>query len=143
MAGISNAAVTTPVNGNIIEALNNTTNAAINVTYVYTLTANGCSNMQNVVVSVNPTATVGPVIADQIICSGDVFSTVNPAGPVSGATYNWSWAASGSVTTTLPVSGTGTITSTSITNNTNADVIMTFTVTPVLTDVTERLLFLK
>ncbi|MBS1756308.1 MAG: hypothetical protein JSU03_03435, partial [Bacteroidetes bacterium] len=131
VAGISNAAVITPVAGSISEALNNTTSAPINVIYVYTISANGCTNSQNVVVSVNPTATV-TAIANQLICSEDVFSTVTVSGPVSGATYNWSWTATGSVTTTLPTSGTGNIASTTIKNNTNIDVDLNFTVTPII-----------
>ena len=45
-------------NGNPNETLTNTTAAPIVVTYVYTLTANGCSNTQNVTVTVNPRPTL-------------------------------------------------------------------------------------
>jgi hypothetical protein len=54
VTGISNAGASG--NGDINETLNNTSTAAVNVTYVYTLTANGCTNTQNVVVTVNPVA---------------------------------------------------------------------------------------
>jgi len=52
VTGISNSAATGT--GNISETLINTTDAPINVAYVYTLTANGCTNTQNLVVTVNP-----------------------------------------------------------------------------------------
>jgi hypothetical protein len=50
--GISNADGSG--NGDINETLNNISGAPVNVAYVYTLTANGCANSQNVVVTVNP-----------------------------------------------------------------------------------------
>ena len=43
--------------GDISETLINTTSSPVNVTYVYTLTANGCTNTQNIVVTVNPVRT--------------------------------------------------------------------------------------
>ena len=59
VAGISNPAASGTDNPN--ETLINTTNLTVNVTYVYTLTANGCTNTQNVVVGVKPSPTVNPV----------------------------------------------------------------------------------
>ena len=52
VTGISNPAATGT--GNIQETLVNTTNSPVDVIYEYTLTLNGCSNKQNVVVTVNP-----------------------------------------------------------------------------------------
>jgi hypothetical protein len=89
VAGIEN-----PANsgvGAINETLRNRTSAAINVTYVFTLTANGCPNTQNVVVSVLPE----PVIANQTVdvCSGEALdhqilldNFVNPADNVQ---FTW------------------------------------------------------
>ena len=60
--GISNVAESGT--GNINETLVNTLSTAVNVTYVYTLTANGCTNTQNVAVSVSSVpvvTTVSPV----------------------------------------------------------------------------------
>ena len=78
VAGISNAAANGNGNGNINETLVNTTTSPVNVTYVYTLTANGCTNNQNVIVTVNPVSTVNCVI------NGSITSTFNstsiPAG---------------------------------------------------------------
>ena len=56
VSGVSNAAA--GGTGNISETLINTTSLPVNVTYVYTLTANGCTNTQNVVITVNPRVTV-------------------------------------------------------------------------------------
>ncbi|MBB6612206.1 T9SS type A sorting domain-containing protein [Pontibacter sp. Tf4] len=56
IAGISNPAATGT--GSISETLVNTTNSAITVNYVYTVTANGCSNTQTVPVVVNPKPTI-------------------------------------------------------------------------------------
>jgi hypothetical protein len=66
------------VAGNINETLTNTTSAPVNVTYVYTLTANGCVNTQNVVVTVNPVSTVNCVINSSITQSFN--NTAIPAG---------------------------------------------------------------
>lgn len=52
VAGISNAAVTTPQTGGINETLINTTSAPINVVYTYVTSKNGCSTTQNVTVKV-------------------------------------------------------------------------------------------
>ena len=67
VTGISNAAGSGT--GTISETLVNTTTAAVNVTYVYTLTANICTNMQNLVVTVNPLSTVNCVINGSITSS--------------------------------------------------------------------------
>ena len=76
VTGISNTA--TSGTGNINETLINTTTSPVNVTYVYTLTANGCVNNQNVVVTVNPVSTVNCLINGSIASS--FTSTSIPAG---------------------------------------------------------------
>jgi hypothetical protein len=65
VSGISNTAATG--SGNISETLVNTTASPIVVTYVYTLTANGCTNTQNVLVTVG--------IDGSIRSAGDYHST--------------------------------------------------------------------
>jgi hypothetical protein len=61
VSGISNLAASGT--GAINETLFNTLSAPVNVTYVFTLTANGCTNTQNVVVSVgSATSTSSPTI---------------------------------------------------------------------------------
>lgn len=53
VAGISNAAVTTPQSANPNETLINTTTSPIDVVYRYVTAKNGCSTTQNVTVRVN------------------------------------------------------------------------------------------
>ena len=91
VAGITPAG---PVSGtnNPNEILRNITGAPIAVTYQYTLAANGCSNVQNVVVNINPepVITAGQVVTS---CSGNPLNYqillnnfVNPGGNV---TFTW------------------------------------------------------
>lgn len=54
VAGISNAAVTTPQSGDVSEVLVNTTNAPIDVVYSFTVTTATCFAVQDVTVTVNP-----------------------------------------------------------------------------------------
>jgi hypothetical protein len=76
-----------------MEGLTNTTAAAIDVTYVYTLTANGCANptTYNVVVKVKATTAILPNgdLADALKCIGEPNAkfTVNAGG--TGLTYAW------------------------------------------------------
>jgi glucose/arabinose dehydrogenase len=88
VTGISNAA--SSGTGTINETLVNTTTSAINVTYVFTLTANGCTNTQNVVVTVSSTPVVTTV------------SPINGATGISTSTIiiaNFSEAINGSTAT--------------------------------------------
>ncbi len=73
VAGISNPAGSGTNNPN--ETLINTTNLPVNVTYVYTLSVNGCINTQNVVVVINAKPTV--------VTSGNVTfcAGLTPSGP--------------------------------------------------------------
>ncbi len=83
--GILNAPATGTNNPN--EALTNVTANPITVTYVYILSANGCHNMQNVTVTVNPTPVLStPLTAS--ICSGDSFSYI-PASSTAGTVFIW------------------------------------------------------
>ncbi len=91
----SRAAVTgiaNPANsgvGNPNETLTNLTEEPIAVTYVYTLTANGCSNVQNVTVVVNPTATLSSTLTPAAVCNGAPF-VYNPTTGTTGASISWS-----------------------------------------------------
>ena len=92
VTGISNPA--TSGTGNINETLVNTTTSPVNVTYVYTLTANGCSNTQNLVVTVNtggaivsPTVTTQP--ASQTRCAGIAASFTSAASGTPTPTVQW------------------------------------------------------
>ena len=75
--------------GNPDEKLINTSNSNLDVTYIYTLTANGCSDTQNVVVVVHPTPTLSSSLTENV-CSGSVFRYVPiDSGFVFGTTYSW------------------------------------------------------
>ena len=89
VAGIDN-----PVNAgtnNPNEILINKTSGTLNVTYEYTLTANTCTNIQNVVVAVKPE----PVITDQTasVCSGNALDheivLANFTNPGDNVTFTW------------------------------------------------------
>jgi gliding motility-associated-like protein len=87
VAGISNPTGTG--SGNPNETLINTTNAAINVTYQYTLiTTAGCSNTQQVIVAVNPTPAMSSSTITTPICGGSMFNYTATSG-VAGATLSW------------------------------------------------------
>ncbi|MBS1528362.1 MAG: hypothetical protein JST19_22135, partial [Bacteroidetes bacterium] len=92
VAGISNPAVANQTTSSITETLINTTNAAINVTYVITPTANGCSGTPfNYVVTVNPAPTVTSAATDSICNQTPVNYSVVFSAP--GTSFTWSRAA--------------------------------------------------
>ncbi len=93
-AGISNAAGIG--SGNVNETLVNTTLAAKTTTYRYTLTANGCSNIQNVVVTVDPTpqAPVIAVTAPANVCSQTMNMNFG-AATTQPDTVQYTWTAAG------------------------------------------------
>src|SRR5204862_353003 len=89
VAGISNAAVTTQTSNPITETLVNTTSSPVNVTYVITPTANGCTGPDfNYTVTVNPTPTVTGVASASICNSTAQNYTI--ISDISVATYSWS-----------------------------------------------------
>ena len=113
VTGISNAAATG--NGNINETLVNTTASPVNVTYVYTLTANGCTNTQNVVVTVgvdgsivSPAVTTQP--ASQTKCAGvnAIFSSAASGSPAP--TVQWQESTNGTTWNNITGATTGTLT---------------------------------
>ena len=126
VAGITQAGTTG--SGNVSETLTNTTNAPINVTYVYTITSNGCSATNNVVVTVKPTPTVDAVSA-QTLCAAATSSAISFASTfnVTGTTYAWS---NSNTSIGLGASGTTSVPTFTATNTTNSAISGTITVTP-------------
>jgi hypothetical protein len=112
--------------GAISEQLNNTSNAPVLVTYNYTLSANSCSNTQQVTVVVNPTPTVN-AISSYEICHNAPAAAITVAGPVSGTTFDWT---NTDPSIGLAVSGTGDIPAFTATNTTTDPVTATVTITP-------------
>lgn len=72
VTGISNSSANGT--GAINETLINTLTTAVNVTYVYTLTANGCTNTQNVVVAVSSV----PIVTTVLPANGSTGVSTNP-----------------------------------------------------------------
>jgi len=117
VSGISNAAVTTAQSGDPNEVLVNTTNNPIEVVYAFTISANGCTNTQNVRVTVNPTPRLNSSLP--AICSDSPF-TYTPTSAVSGASFAWTRAAIAGISNPVD-NGTGNINETLI--NTTPDPI--------------------
>ena len=101
VAGISNAAVTTPQTTAPNEVLVNTTASPINVVYAFTLTSNGCTNTQNVTVTVNPSP-VPTITGNSPICISAITLT-------TGAFSSYSWS-TGATTQSISVSTAGSYT---------------------------------
>lgn len=89
--------------GNPNEQMINNTHGNLNVTYVYTTTANGCTHVQHVVVAVRPTPRLSTPLTGSI-CSG-VNYHYKPTGYTFGSTFAWARA---SVSGIRPNTGAGT-----------------------------------
>ncbi|WP_218022335.1 PKD-like domain-containing protein [Chryseotalea sanaruensis] len=123
VVGITEAAGTGTNDPN--ETLTNTTSLPINVTYEYTISANGCSQVQNVVVSVNPTPVVANP-ADETVCAGSAVTAINFTG--TATSYSWT---NSNTSIGLAGSGTGNIASFTAVNNGTSVQTATITVTPI------------
>ncbi|MFN5887099.1 MAG: Ig-like domain-containing protein, partial [Flavobacteriales bacterium] len=101
-----------------------------NATTTYTVTgtdANGCTNTDQVVVTVNPIP-VANAVTGQTLCAGTSTSAVTFTG-TPGANFAWT---NSSPTIGLASSGSGNIPSFIATNNTGSPVTATISVTPSL-----------
>jgi hypothetical protein len=92
--------------GSVSERLDNGTSFPRPVTYIYTLTADGCSTTQTVTVTVNPT----PILSSPLsipFCSGSgAIFNYTPASYVLGTTFVWSRALASGISNP-PAAGTG------------------------------------
>jgi Concanavalin A-like lectin/glucanases superfamily/PKD domain/Secretion system C-terminal sorting domain/Bacterial Ig domain len=73
----------------ISETLLNTTPYPVAVTYVYDMSANGCNNSENVVVTVNPTPMLNSGLTAASICDSTLFS-YSPSSLTPGTYFSWS-----------------------------------------------------
>ena len=121
VVGIQNLPASGTDPGVINETLVNTTGVAKNVTYRYTLLANGCSNIQDVVVIVSPAPTLLGTLTPSAICSNSTFSYTAMAS-ITGTILNWTRVAD---TDNPASSGTGNISETLV-NTTSTDRIVTY-----------------
>lgn len=86
VSGISNPA--SNGTGYLTETLINTTQLSVNVSYVFTISANGCSNIQNVVAAVNPLPVLSSPLTPAPACSGTSHTYI-PASSTPGTTFAW------------------------------------------------------
>ncbi|MFY9309114.1 MAG: PKD-like domain-containing protein [Bacteroidia bacterium] len=127
VTGISQAAATGTTS--ISEVLTNTTQAPINVTYVFTTEAAGCSNIQNVVVAVNPPPALSSSLNPPGACSGMAFNYTATSN-TPGATITWTRAAVSGISN-VAATGNGSISETLI-NTTTAPVTVIYVYTVAL-----------
>ena len=94
----------TGTTGQISQTLTNNTSNNLQVVYSMTVTANGCSSTQNVVVTVRALPTVSINQGSNLaICSGQT-GTLTAVGSPSGGSYSWT---SGANTSSISVSSAG------------------------------------
>jgi len=129
VAGISNAAVSNQTTSTITESLVNTTSAPVNVTYVITPTANGCSGPAfTYTVTVNPTPTVTSA-ASATICNSTA-QNYSITSNVSGTTFSWGRAAVAGISNGAVSNQTSSTITESLVNTTSAPVAVTYVITP-------------
>lgn len=126
VSGISNVAVSTPQTVNPNEILINTTDLPIDVVYTYVLTANGCTNTQDVTVRVNPSPTLSSTLTPAAVCSNSAF-TYTPTSLTPGASFSWTRAAVAGISNGTG-SGSGNINETLI-NTTSTPINVVYAVT--------------
>ena len=123
VTGISNLSGNGSLSPN--ETLTSTSSAPVNVTYLYTVSANNCSNASaySVVVVVNPTPSLSSSLTSPAICSGTVFSYY-PTSTTTGASFVWTRAAITGISNAAG-SGTSNLSETLI-NTTANPIIVTY-----------------
>lgn len=72
----------------INEVLYNNTLLPVVVTYVYTLTVNGCTNVQSLTLTVNPRPVLTTSLTPPDVCSHTLFS-YSPASSITGSSITW------------------------------------------------------
>ncbi len=133
VTGISNGAITTPQSSNPNEVLVNTTQDPIDVIYRFSITANGCTNTQDVTVTVNPSPDITPITGE--VCSGGLFE-VDPTHGVdgvvpTGTTYTWTVADNPNVTGESDQGTPQSTISQTLTNTSTSPQEVIYTVTPI------------
>lgn len=129
VTGISNAAVTNQTSATITEALVNTTNAPVAVTYTITPSLNGCpSSSFTYTVTVYPVATVSSA-ATGTVCSG-AAQNYTLTGSAAGTTFSWSRPAVSGISNAAANNQTSNPITEALVNTTNAPVNVVYTITP-------------
>src|SRR5204862_244189 len=105
----------------ITETLINTTSPPVNVTYIITPTANGCTGPAfDYTVTVNPTPTVTSLAAASI-CNSTAQNYTITSG-VSGTTYSWSRASVAGISNTAVTAQTANPITETLVNTTSSPV---------------------
>ncbi|MFD2873808.1 PKD-like domain-containing protein [Mucilaginibacter ximonensis] len=129
VAGIGNAAVSNQISSQVQEALNNTSNAPVNVDYVFTYGNASCNaNTFTYTVTVNPTVTISSSNVGNA-CSGSP-QNYQITSNVSSATYSWSRAAVPGISN-APVTKVSNIIDETLINTTSKPIIEYYTITTV------------
>jgi len=127
--GISNLAVSGQSATTIREALFNTTNTAVNVTYVFTYGTANCQGMAfNLVVTVNPQATITSA-AKGTACYGEP-QDYGISANIAGATYSWSRNYVTGISNPQVSNQTSSVITETLTNTTSAAINVTYVITP-------------
>jgi hypothetical protein len=112
--------------GNPNERLLNETNADVTAAYVYTVTANGCSNTQTIRVTVHPQPLLNSLLTG-MVCSGVHYFYLPTSTVIPALTYTWTRA---SVTGITPATGTGVDSiSETLTNSTTSNKVVPYVFT--------------
>ncbi len=121
VAGITNPS--SSGRGNPLEILINSTPNPIVVTYVDTLIATGCLNIENVTVTVNPKPMLSSSLTTTAICDSTLFTYLD-SSLTAGTTYSWSRATVSGISNPA-ASGIGNIIE-YLSNTTSAPVLVTY-----------------
>ena len=127
VAGISNGAGSGAV-ALINESLDNTTTAAVNVTYIITPSYGGCAGTPfSLVVTVNPTAVITSAATANVCDNTPLGYTATSS--TAGATFAWTRAVVAGITNGAG-SGATAVINESLDNTTTAPVTVTYIITP-------------
>ncbi len=119
--GIQNPA--TSGTGSVNETLFNTTGISKTVNYAYALTSFGCTTVQNLVVTVNPSPILLSSLSPAAICSNAPFS-YTAISSIAGTTITWTRAMVAGISNPAAI-GSGNINETLI-NTTSSDVVVSY-----------------
>jgi gliding motility-associated-like protein len=129
VAGISNPTINGQASPVIREVLSNTTNAPIDVTYVFNQSYNGCAAPPFVyVVTVNPIPYVISKGTDYL-CNGNSF-TYPIKSNVEGASFTWSRPEQANIKNSAVINASSSIISETLTNTGTTPVDVVYTIIP-------------
>ncbi|MDR3047739.1 MAG: T9SS type A sorting domain-containing protein [Bacteroidales bacterium] len=114
--------------GSISETLTNLTNHPVSVIYRFTISSAHCTEVENVVVVVNPLPHLTSTLNAGTICSGSRF-TYTPQTDVYGATYSWTREVNGAVTDSATIGSATNLISQILVNHTNMPIIVRYVIT--------------